>query len=433
MDQLPVTTLHVFAIALCAIGFAFDTMEMLLGGALSAVFSTPPQVASARELSLLLASVFVGAAVGSPLLGAIADRHGRRKTLMGALLWLTLTSLGAAASNGLAALTVARALSGVALGAYPPVVIAYLTDLLPPRRRGTLIFVMSAVGFTGPPAGMFLLRWLTPIQPLGFDGWRWVFVFGGVGAAIVGAVFIALPESPRWLAARGDHARAEATYARFARAAAVVQARSQTEIAAPAATDRADDRADDSAQGRFSLVAVLFALSAWSTSGLPVVVGAILSQKGFKLTDTFLFLGVSTLGPMVGLLATSLGVDRVERRVALAIMAGAMAVSGAWFVATNAPALLVAMNAVFYMSAAIYLPAMNVYGAELLPTRTRATSIAGAWALNRAGAAAAPFVLVPVLRSAGAVVMFGVIAATLLGSIAMLAISPKGRQRRPVA
>jgi putative MFS transporter len=112
-----------------------------------------------------------------------------------------------------------RVLSGIALGSYPPLMAAYLSDVMPPVRRGTLIMIGAAIGFLGAPAVIFLIRWLTPLQPLGFEGWRWALVIGAVGCAAVGVLLLSLPESPRWLAAMGRHEEAEAACRRFERSA----------------------------------------------------------------------------------------------------------------------------------------------------------------------------------------------------------------------
>lgn len=69
LDRAPFTRLHALAVALCALGFGFDLLEMMLGSALAAVFSSPPHAAAPAQLSLLLSSVFIGAAVGAPLAG----------------------------------------------------------------------------------------------------------------------------------------------------------------------------------------------------------------------------------------------------------------------------------------------------------------------------------------------------------------------------
>jgi len=430
MDRLPLTALHIAALALCALGFAFDLLEIGLGSALAAVFSTPPHQAPRDQLSVLLAAVYVGAVVGAPVLGWVADRHGRRRTLMGVMLWLAITSACAAAAETVPRLTLFRALSGLSLGAYPPLVIAYLTDLLPPRRRGMLMLVTIALATLGAPAGVLLIRWLTPLQPLGIEAWRWAFLVGAGGAALVGVLFRALPESPRWLQARGRHADAARACEGFERSRALLSA-----LPPERATDEAAIGVLNAGRPirRWSLVGALFLLSPWATVAFPLLSGAVLTHKGFKLADALLYVALSMFGPLIGTLLGAVMIDSVERRKALAVSAMVLVASGACFVASETPVWLIASSVVFGAFISIYVATLNVYGAELFPTRSRASSLAGAWALNRVGAAVAPLLLLPLLQTKGAMSMFAVIAATLVASVALLLVAPPGLQRKPVA
>jgi MFS family permease len=114
--RLPVTPLHWAIVVLCALGLLFDVVEAALSNALAAVFSAPPSVVMPYQLSLVLASVFAGGAVGAPILGWLADRYGRRAALGTALLVLAVTSSIAAASSGAWAVNrVASALVPLAL------------------------------------------------------------------------------------------------------------------------------------------------------------------------------------------------------------------------------------------------------------------------------------------------------------------------------
>jgi MFS family permease len=74
LDRQPVRWLHLALAVVCGLGFAFDLLEMALGTVLAAVFSTPPNLVSSNELSWLLAPVYVGAVIGAPALGWLADR-----------------------------------------------------------------------------------------------------------------------------------------------------------------------------------------------------------------------------------------------------------------------------------------------------------------------------------------------------------------------
>jgi putative MFS transporter len=432
MDRMPLKVLHAAVLALCALGFAFDLLEIGLGSALAPIFSTPPHRAQTHQLSLLLASVYMGAVVGAPLLGWVADRHGRRRTLTGLLLWLAATSFGAASAGGVVELTLFRGLSGLALGAYPPLMITYLTDLLPPRRRGTLIFVTVALASLGAPAGVLLLRWLTPLQPLGIEAWRWAFWVGGAGAAIVGFLFRLLPESVRWLEARGRGTDALIACRRFEQSQPLDGA-GACEPLRPVAAVAADALPPVRLARRWSVVGGLFLLSPWSTVAFPLLTGAVLTQKGFKLTDTLLYVALSMFGPFVGTLLAAVMIDSVDRRKALGISAMAMVASGAAFALSDSPPWLIASAGIFGVFTSLYVSTLNVYGAELFPTRLRASAVAGAWALNRVGAVLAPLLLLPLLSLHGALSMFGVIAATLLASAVLLLAAPAGLQRKPVA
>lgn len=221
LDGLPLTRLHLAVLAVGTVGFSFDLMEVALGNVLSAVFSAPPYGLSAAELSWLLSAMYLGAIIGAPGAGWLADRHGRRLALSSVLAVLAVTSLGAGFSRGAGELFAARFLSGLALGAYPPLLITFLTDVLPARNRGRLILIVAGLAALGPVAAVFLARWLTPIAPLGIEGWRWCFLLGAAGAAATALAFRRLPESPRWLAARAGEGAARAALARFERSPAI--------------------------------------------------------------------------------------------------------------------------------------------------------------------------------------------------------------------
>src|SRR5262249_39535815 len=112
-------------------------------------------------------------------------------------------------------LIVTRFVAGIGIGAELPLVDAYLSELLPPQHRGRYTAMAYTAGFIGVPAVGFLARVLVPLRPFGIDGWRWIFVAGSVGGAIIWWLRRQLPESPRWLESRGRFAEAEAIVARL--------------------------------------------------------------------------------------------------------------------------------------------------------------------------------------------------------------------------
>jgi putative MFS transporter len=435
LDRLPLTPLHWAILLLTSLGLLFDVAEAGLSNALSAIFSAPPHLVAPGQLSLLLASVFIGGAIGAPLLGWLADRKGRRLALAIALLVLTITSLLAATSTSIEWLTFYRTLSGIAMGSYPVLMAAYLSDVLPPKRRGTLILMAAAIGFLGAPAVIFLARWLTPLQPLGFEAWRWVLSLGAIGSAVVGCLFFLLPESPRWLAAAGRHNEADAECRRFEQSAGATIGGAGIHETSPAPSAPKQDMGSEhfwSSAGRdMRWRAVLFCglelLCPWATIGFPLLAGAVLIQQGFRVNESLLYVGVAMFGPTAGVLIAALLADRIERWKALALCGVAMALTGLAFAASDAPFLLMAAGLVFQMLGAIYIVGISVYTAEAFPTRIRAVVSSTAWAINRVVSALVPLGLLPLLKSAGALTMFSVIAIALVTSAALVSLfGPRG-------
>jgi putative MFS transporter len=433
LDRSSITRVQALLIAVCALGLAVDNMEMSMGAAFSAIFSAPPDAVGPRALSWLLSAVYVGAICGAPIGGWMGDRYGRRLSMAIVLFALAATSIIAAFTPDFDALVLSRILSGVAFGAFPPLMMAYLADFLPSHRRGMFVFVVSGLSLLGPPAGIFLIHALHPIRPLGLDSWRWALLLGGACAALAAWLTLRVPESPRWLAARGRFAEAEAACDRVESSPVVVRLGPSTGVPAIVPGSRMAARSSPNPSTRLSprrmaLVGALFFLSPWSIIAFPLLSGALLIQKGVRLSDTLLYLALSTLGPVLGSVIAALGIDRLERRLALGLCALGIFLAGAAFMASSQPIWLVASSFTLSLCVSLYIPTINIYATELFAPAVRARAVSRAWTMNRLGAAAAPIALIPILGAGGPTVMFGVIGSALGMSVLVLIFSPRANR-----
>jgi putative MFS transporter len=119
--------------------------------------------------------------------------------------------------------------------------------------------------------------------------------------------------------------------------------------------------------------------------------------------------------------------DRVVR------ISGHYAVTVIAFAVSALPLWLITSSMTFSLFAALYVPSLSIYAAELFPTRARNSATSGTWAINRVGSALGPLVLLTLLHTCGIIAMFAVIAATLAGTILLiLIVGPRGMARRPV-
>jgi MFS transporter, putative metabolite:H+ symporter len=433
------TGLHAAIVALCTLGLAADIGEVALSNTFSAIFLAAPYSASRSEVAWLLAAVFAGGAVGAPLFGSLADRGGRRAALQIALAVLASSSLAVAASPNIIWMTLFRFTSGLALGGYPPLTAAYLSDVLPPKRRGLVMMLCAALAFLGAPAMIFLIRWLTPVAPLALEGWRWALIAGAVVSAITAGLFFCVPESPRWLAALGRAEQAEKNYRRFQKTAAtasnaMVHPRDgrPPDYVVQQSGFRALREAPRHVQ-RLSLLAALYALGPWATIGFPLLSAAVMIQKGFRVGDSLLFAGLSMFGPTLGIGVAAFFVDRIGRRLALILCAAVMAAIGLAFAISTTFMPLLILGTGFNLLSAVYSAILALYGAELFPTKLRGSATSGAWAVGRVVSALVPLALLPLLGTHGPLAMFGVIAAALLTSLLLIAVvGPPGLARQPV-
>jgi putative MFS transporter len=385
------------------LALAIDMIEIAIGNVLATVFSSQSHRMNSTDLSWLLASMYFGAVLGAPVIGWISDRRGIRTCLAAALAWLALMSCLAGASVTLLQLSVFRFLSGLALGAIPPLLIAYLTRIAPARHRGAFIFWVCGSAALVPPLALLLIRWLIRLHPL--DGWRWPFYGAGVLALVAGGVLARLPESHAWPAAG----------------------------TAAAAGRRADDVDGERNRGRFAFVACIYFLLPWATVGFPLLTGPILLRQGYDLNQALLYVTLATVGPSIASFLSTPFVDRFDRRVILAGCAVLMIGAVATFVVAESPAGLAAALIVFGIAAAIYVTALTIYAAEIFPAAVRTFATSSAWAINRAASAIVPLILVPLAGIHSVAMAMLPICVALGASVLLIGVgSPNGAARRAV-
>jgi putative MFS transporter len=416
LDRVPTNRLHLLILIVLGTGLLFDTLEASMTNVLATVFAKRPGV-DADELRILLTSVFIGGAIGAPLAGRIADRIGRRSTLLGALIGYGIASILAGVARDVLELSIARLIGGFFLAAYPPLLWTYLTDVLPPHSRGRLMMIAGAMGSLGAFFASFASRQLDGWLML--EGWQSTLILGGVGGLVVAFACSKLPESPRWLERRGRTEAAKNQLARFERSVAVgsppPQPPADREAQAPSV---ASD--DQNFRGRLALVIVLQFLQPLAIIGFAALSGIVLGQKGHDIHASLLLLAVSALGSPVGAILASTVIDRFARHQVFIACAVVMAVLGLSFAVVNSPAALMAIGAAYMIVITIYSITLNIYAPEMFVTERRGFATGVGHAANRIGAAAVPILLLPLLMTFGAMALFLLIAATLLLSAALV-------------
>jgi SHS family lactate transporter-like MFS transporter len=131
--------------------------------------------------------------IGALLFGRIADRYGRRPTLMINVMLYSILAFASGFSPSLTVLLVIRALFGIAMGGEWGVAASLTMESVPPRARGFVSGLLQA----GYPTG-YLLAALSYAFLFPIIGWRGMVMLGAVPALLVLYIRRTVPESPTW-------------------------------------------------------------------------------------------------------------------------------------------------------------------------------------------------------------------------------------------
>ncbi|HKI86554.1 MAG TPA: sugar porter family MFS transporter [Thermoanaerobaculia bacterium] len=172
-------------------------------------------IKKAFALSPGMEEVVVGAVLAGSLLGAaaggmLADRLGRRSLLIATALVFALGAVGAALAPGAGWLITARIVAGIAIGIASFVSPLYISEIAPVAIRGKLVSINQVALTFG-----IVISYLTDYLYAASEAWRWMLALAVIPAAAFGSGLMFIPDSPRWLAARGRKDRARAALERI--------------------------------------------------------------------------------------------------------------------------------------------------------------------------------------------------------------------------
>ena len=371
-------------------------------------------------LGWVLSMELFGMAAGSLLLGGVADKVGRRPTILGCLIAMAAGMFGAAHAHGVADLLPWRLLTGLGIGGTLAAINAAAAELSS-RRWRSFAMALMVIGYPlgGVIGGLMVQRLLAS------GGWRSVFVAGGwATAAFLPLVWWLVPESVAFLDRRrapGALEQINRILARFGHAAA-------STLSAPHPQGERRSLADIFKPALLATtVLVTFAYFAHITSFYFIVkwVPKIVVDMGFAPQAaagvlTWVSLGGAIGGAIFGLIATRIGLRPLT---VITLLAGSLMI--AWF-GRGAPDLdslksTLAVTGLFTNAA---IAGFYLLFARVFPTHVRATGTGFAIGVGRGGAVLAPIMAGYLLNAGLALKIVASIMAggSLLAAVALLAL-----------
>lgn len=437
IDRLPPFSMHRRVLWLVGLGMFFDLYDIFLGGYLNASFRSTYHLSTLSQ-SFLIGSAYFGAFFGALFFGFLADRFGRKTMYQINLAIYSLFSLAAAFAPSPTWVIVLRFFAGLGLGAELPLGDAYLSEMIPANRRGRLIAYAYTIGFCGNPvAGLIAYFLINPGYVAGWEGWRWAFVIGALGAVLILWLRRSLPESPRWQEIHGNSAEAERLITEIE--TSCIQEKGLSSLPEPIEVPIIAQRRIPFAElfagpyARRTLMLWIFQiLQTVGYYGFGSLVPTVLATEGFSVVHSFLYSALLMLGYPIGSALSLLIVERVERKWLIVGSGLGMALFGVLFGIARTPALILTWGFLYTCVSNIYSNGFHIYQAEIYPTRARGTAVGTAYGLSRLTSALQPFFLLPILIGLGPTTLFAVIACVMAATAADVGLLGPKTTGRPL-
>lgn len=211
IDQNKMSTLQIVVVFITVLLNAIDGFDVL-----SISFAAPGIAkewgTTPASLGIVMSMELVGMAIGSFFLGSVADRFGRRPTLLGCLTAMAGGMLMVSTASTVFQLSIWRVIVGLGIGGILACVNAVVAEFSSRKRRGMCISIM-VIGY--PLGGTF--GGMVASHLLQTHDWRIIFYFGAIlTGLLIPLVFFFVPESVHWLSQKqpkGALARINSTLA----------------------------------------------------------------------------------------------------------------------------------------------------------------------------------------------------------------------------
>jgi putative MFS transporter len=432
IERLPVTRRLMLLRVVVGIATFFDAYTVL-----AIAFAMPQLVTEWKltptDVGMIISAGYVGQLFGAVVFGALAERIGRLRTLFITIVLFVSMDVSCLFAWSGASMMAFRFLQGVGTGGEVPVASAYINEFIGAEKRGRFFLLYEVIFPVGLMFAGMVGFFLVPVY-----GWKAMFIVGLVPSVLTIPLRWFMPESPRWLAAKGRIAEANAVVKLLeddATRRGVILREPVARAVEAAAAARSDwhELFKGIYLSRTLMIWGLWVCAYTINNGLVTWLPTLYKQVFQLPLQTSLAYGWITSG--VGVVASvvcALAIDRVGRKPWYAtafLLATLPLLLLAALGATSAIEVLILATLAYAVLQTIAF-SLYLYSAELYPTRLRAvgTGFGSAWL--RAGSSIGPMLVGWIVGGLGIRYVFAAFAAVALvgGLVTMrFAIETKGR------
>jgi SP family sugar:H+ symporter-like MFS transporter len=328
-------------------GFLFGFDTAVINGAVDPIqsaFGLSPALTGFAVSGALL-----GSALGAWYAGRVADQLGRVRAMIVAAVLFAISAVGAGLAFSVWPLIGWRFVGGVGVGMASVIAPAYIAEVAPSHIRGRLGSLQQLAIVSGIFVALLSDAFLATLaggagQQLwfGLAAWRWMFLVGLVPALAYGVLALQIPESPRYLVAKGELVRAGEVLGAVlgSRSVEAVQRKVQDIAASLRRESQRSARLSDLRGSRFGLLPIVWVgilLSVFQQFvGINVIFyysTSLWRSVGFSESDSLTITVITSVTNVVVTLVAIAIVDKVGRRpmllggsLGMAVTLGTMAV-----------------------------------------------------------------------------------------------------------
>lgn len=349
------------------LGWMLDAFDVMLYSLVLATLIR--QFGMSEETAGLLNTLtLVASAIGSVVIGVLADRYGRRRMLSASILVYSLATFACGLSTTIFILALFRFVLGLGMGGEWNTGATLVAETWPAEWRGRALGIVQSSWAIG-----YAFAAITAGAILSHGSWRWVFFVGVLPALVALWVQKGVPEPEVWKRQISAKTRVLGR-----EAAGLWKAHSRNLLVLLA-------------MNTFGMFA-WWGLFTWIPAylELPVAQGG----RGFNLVGTTWFLlGLNLVGMLPGYLLFGVLADRYGRKRMLIVYLVAAAALVPWLAGARRPLMILAAACLVAFFGTGFFTGSGIVGSELFPTAIRATALGASYNVARGISALAPLII----------------------------------------
>jgi putative MFS transporter len=439
LERLPLSRIHRKLLLIGGLGYTFDGADAAIIAFILPVVARQWAL-SAGQVSLLASALLIGFLFGALTAGTLGDQWGRKKVMLGSLVVYTGMTLIAAFSPDYWVMFTFRVLAGAGIGAESAIIAPYLSEFVPGRYRGRFIGAVAGFFSFGYVLSALIGRYV--ISPFD-DGWRYAQLILAVPILVVIWWRRSMPESPRYLLAKGRLEEAEHVVGALEESVRKETGAALPPVPAEMASASATGHLAHAPMGKKLAVLwsgpfvkrtfvswVLWFCLTFAYYGFFTMMPKLLADSGMTVVKSFSFVIYIYVAQIPGYFSAAFLSEFLDRKRCIALYLSGATLSALGIALSDSSGAVIGFGAVLSLFMNGVYALLYTYTSETYPTEIRATGQGTASAFGRIGGIIAPFAFTAAAAQGGLNAVFGVTAIVLLvGALIVLSfgLATKGR------